>query len=314
MERTFPDDNSRPLLYHLPPVRLFYSENWDILAQKLHNWLRLRPWCLQQVLNPPEDGRVLMTNQQWRTALEGRFVKIPYDDRVRTLIKSRPSDVAQLPDSEPVSKRPRAAHKGRKDNGRIAESRLADRIDINVRFGVHARFAPYDPEECVLWGGASLCKATIMGDDRLRQEVVWELSVAQFRLEFLALDRTILDDVYNDADTSLGARREFLICNIWGNGHIRPSWDVEGTKDDPFGSGEWRERVEAVETMARVVSIWPYGDRAKAPPPGWASNSFVFEDFEFRVFRFYAETFHACMGRRPTLPLLQPPSTRRHVS
>lgn len=56
--------------YALPPPGLFAKEE---PALQLHVWLRIRLWCIMQILNPPEKKQVLMTRSQWKVALMGRF-------------------------------------------------------------------------------------------------------------------------------------------------------------------------------------------------------------------------------------------------
>ncbi|OBZ78489.1 hypothetical protein A0H81_01599 [Grifola frondosa] len=84
-----------PQLYSLLPPHLFYAQG-ELIGRRFHNWLRIRMYCVTQAINPPANGKVLMTTGQWRIALEGRYHAIPYSAlAVRPM--SSPDDIAQLP-------------------------------------------------------------------------------------------------------------------------------------------------------------------------------------------------------------------------
>ena len=144
-------------------------------------------------------------------------------------------------------------------------------------------------------------------DHSLVREVVWELSVSNFRLELLDLDRTLLDVVYNHQDSSLAARRESLVCQIWQNGCICPAWE-RSIDCDRLSAPAWDVRLPAVKQLAYIISAWPGGERFKSWNDSFALNGAVFSRYEYDVFLFYARTFSKIRGRRPILPLIQPNS------
>lgn len=315
MSQDFQDDSTRPILYFLPPVHLFYSgtEDSGIIVQKLHNWLRIRTWCYDQIALRDD---IQMSTYQWRVALEGHYYLTSHE-HISTRISVSHEDIAKLPDPPREVKRRRVADshkKGSKNTNRaLSEKRLASRLAINVRFGVYGGFSPYEPQQEVSWGSQRLVGADISSIcSGLLQEVVWELSVANFRCELLDLDRTILKPVYSDPDVSLAARREQTICNIWNGGWARPNWE-EDVRCDPFGSLSEEARSRAVKQLAAVVSLWPGGGRLLDCYRKSSQQADILRQVEYDVFLFYARTFHMYKGRAPTLPHLQPLSMARRL-
>ncbi|GJE90281.1 hypothetical protein PsYK624_064100 [Phanerochaete sordida] len=309
MLANFRDDTSQALTYHLPPPHLFYAGDFSgpIIVQRVHNWLRIRDWCIEQGTRPCLPRFTRMTAHQWRTALEGRYHIVPYDPQT-VHPKSSSEDIAKLAEAPHDMKRRRTNTSPDKFRTK-AQPRLADRIDINVRFGVHAGFAIYSPVEKSPWGKMDLDAQGIstFGSPALVNEVVWELSVASFRLELMDIDRDILAPVYNHPDCSLAARRESHVCHVWQERCIRPMW----TRDlacDALSSSSWDERIPAVKQLAYVISFWPAGQRFRAWNDSNAVDAEAFARFEYDVFLFYARTFSEVRGRRPVLPLLRPAS------
>lgn len=301
------DDNSRPLLYHLPPLHIFFADPTSVMTfERFHNWLRIRTWCFDQIRRHAE---VLMTAGQWRIALEGRYYAVPYDHlRLKEELRVTPEQISRLPPPPPDIKRrrhdPEAQH--RKNGTSTQHKRVASRLEINVRFGLSGGFAPYDASEKIAWGRETLTAADIgSAFARIAPQVVWELSVASFRLELLDLDRVLLPKVYAHPDPSISARREMSIGTIWRNGWVRPIWE-DKAEPDPMSSSAWETRVQAIQQFASIVGLWPRGGVFSSWDQHVALNEKAFMDFEYRIFLFYAETFTRVKGRRPTLPSIQP--------
>jgi hypothetical protein len=207
-----------------------------------------------------------MSTQQWRFALEGTYY-IVEDDTTRSILYANPileAHANKLPIHPPDPKRSRrtlgdssTSRRTKRSKGQGPNNnRLADRLEVAICFGVHGGFDPYTKAETVRWGCIDLNAALILADRELLHKVVWELSVVNFRFEFLDLDRTILKAVYTYPDESLAAHREYIICNIWNNGSICPAW-MDDPSPDPFSHGTWIEQVDAVKQMLSVISYWP---------------------------------------------------------
>ncbi|GJF00802.1 hypothetical protein PsYK624_171030 [Phanerochaete sordida] len=319
MLENFRDDNGKMQKYHLPPVHLFYASESDSppVVHKTHNWLRIRQWCFDHLSRVGEQGSTPMTAHEWRAALDGLYYSIPYDSSV-VKPKSALADIQRLPSAPPEAKRQRTGPSGNsyksKKNEKAQYRRLASNIDVNVRFGVLAGFDPYDADQQVSWGKVTLRSADIAAQPghTLLHEILWELSVANFRLELLELDRAILRVVYDHPDRAVAARRESLVCRVWRNGHLRPTWE-DTDQCDVLSSILWADRIPAVKQLAFVLSSWPGGDEYKTWNPATAWNAFAFFEFEYSVFLFYARAFHQRYGRRPILPLLLPKSLARRL-
>ena len=309
---------SRKITYHLPPPHLFYciGRTNGIKVEKIHNWLRIRRWCFDQV-SQSQGGQVVMSPHKWRFALEGTYFLYD-DDNVRRVLREYPhleADATRLPFRPQDAKRRRVTTQQTQTEYRgPRQDRLPDRIAVAVRFGLTGGFSPYSGTETVIWGNMRLNADAISRDqDLLVHEVAWELSVANFRLEFLELDRCIMKSVYADPDQSLAAHREYLIRNIWDNGFFYPEWTVK-LDCDPFSEGTWTDRVAAVQQMASVMAVWPGGSRLQHHHPGIVDVAYIFNRFEREVFWFYGFMFHHWKGRRPILPMLRPRSMARHHS
>ena len=309
---------SRKIVYHLPPPHLFYCIGGSdgIQKEKIHNWLRIRRWCFDQI-SRSQSGQVVMSPHKWRFALEGTYFLFD-DDNVRKVLREHPhleAEAARLCFRPRDAKRRRVVtRKAPSEYRGPRQDRLADRIAVAVRFGIDGGFSPYSGTETVTWGNMPLNADSISRDRTLLvHEIAWELSVANFRLEFLELDRCIMQSVYANPDQSLAAHREYLIRNIWDNGFFYPEWTVK-LDCDPFSQGSWVDRVDAVQQMASVMTVWPGGGRFRHSNPEIVDSAYHFHRFEREVFWFYGFMFHYWKGRRPIFPMLQPRSMTRHHS
>lgn len=310
------DDNSKQFLYFLPPPHLFYAQSTTstVTVTKVHNWIRVRSWCFEQI-GTNED--ILMTTNQWRVALEGKYYAKPYG-HLKVDLWVSPEEIGRLPPPPPDTKRrrveepaPTPKHKKNTETGQ--HRRAAAKLQIAVRFGLDGGFAPYDPDEKVEWGKESL-DAKALSETHLDviKEIVWEISVASFRLELLDIDRTLLSIVYAHPNPALAAHREAVICRIWNNGWVRPTWE-DDVQCDPMSAHHWEDRVEATRKFAFAMSVWPNGEKFCTIDVADTNSEQAFTDFEYLVFLFYADTFHSLKGRRPILPMLRPPSMRSTI-
>lgn len=316
ISRQYSEDYSRAHLFQLPPPQLFYASTptHEASVQKAHNWLRIRDWCFAQLLHPDEGRGILMSKFHWLVALEGKYYIISYD-HVTVPMRVPKEDIAKLPSAPPDTKRRRLEPSAQpKKIDTAQQNRLAARITVNVRFGVYAGFEPYDATKSFLWGKTSVSSGLLASQSNAEiiREVAWELSVANFRAEFLDLDRLVLEDVYTNPDQSMAARREHVICNIWKNGFVRPMWETD-LYCDPLSSPDWSSRVNAIRQMSKAISLWPDGSRFESWDPQCGADANSFNDLEYEIFLFYSSTFHRYYGRRPILPVVQPPTLRKRL-
>ncbi|OBZ76261.1 hypothetical protein A0H81_03029 [Grifola frondosa] len=299
------DDDHVGLVYALPPIHIFFSAESPLTEQRAHNWLRVRIFCFQQILSPPAHRMVLMTTQQWRIALEGKYFAIEYEHS-HVEPESAKEHIIRLPPPPPQEKRPR--QEGKMEAGQIMKNanakRVADRVDINVRFGIHGGFPPYSADCAPAWGDVNITRQMLSADRTVFVGIVWELALFNFRLELIFLDRQLVPYFYNHSDQRLALRRERVIYEIWNSGGVRPMW-TDDLKCDRLTSVLWDERREAVKQMAIVMKDWPDGQHLL-----WtdqcSSDFDAYSKFETEVFTFYVEAFHGRFGRIPHVPLEQP--------
>ncbi|OBZ65760.1 hypothetical protein A0H81_14378 [Grifola frondosa] len=280
--RLMPKSDSPPQhLFSLPPPHLFYAEG-QLTGVRMHNWLRIRMYCIAHVLNPPADGKVLMTTTQWRIALEGKYCAIPYQALVVKPV-STPEDIAKLPSSPLLSEeRQRTLH--REQDGSTAvtsaekrrQKQIADRIDIATS----------------LYPSGKLLRLTCHSRHRSRlvDEVVWELAIMNFRLELLDIDRDLLASLYGDEDMSAAADRQLELLRIWhGEGSLHPMYERD-TCADELGAEDWQIRREAHIRWARALQSWPRVDLA------WRDEDLqdrrAYDAFEAHVVDVYCRSFY----------------------
>ncbi|KAI0039288.1 hypothetical protein FA95DRAFT_1612691 [Auriscalpium vulgare] len=293
----------RPQLYHLPPIHLFFNEG-STQGGRIHNWLRIRPWCIAQTVRPPQGGRVVLTAGQWRVALEGRYyrIDIPADRDIRP--QSSSVDIGKLPPPPPKTG---TATGPQRAPDRRTQRRAADRVDVNVRFGVHGGFEPYREELQPLWGSRGLARAQADLDTRVWMEVTWELSCMNFRLELMALDR-IMDPAAYSEESGWGTAREEEVMLIWeGDGKVRPMWDRRAVVCGIESLADGR-RLGAFTRWARVLNSWPAANGKLPQTPEGTTQDL----FEAHIARFYCFQFYSVSGRLPSFPLVAPSSLSRH--
>ncbi|PCH39868.1 hypothetical protein WOLCODRAFT_149913 [Wolfiporia cocos MD-104 SS10] len=296
---------TKPLLYVLPPVHLFYSSS-PIMGSKVHNWLRIHQWCLIRAINPPLHGKTLMTTPQWRIALDGKYWRVPLDRLGDVHPKSTSTEIQALPLP------PLAEHhdQNTKKADRRSRQRLADRIDINVTFGVHGGFTPYDPTlDHSTWGGRVISHDEADRDEQLWAEITWELSVINFRWELITADRRLVPGKYVDDATA--SNRQMEVTLIWqGFGSLRPMWE-SGREPDVLGHADWQVRRPGVFQWGRILQDWPLGSSLSLPSEAGIEEKH-FQMLERDIILFYCRSFHHEYGRLPIVPLCAPGSLLRH--
>lgn len=302
------DEEEFPKSYHLPMPYMFFqarADNRGVMV-RLHNWLRIRLWCIKQVVETASHGMVLMSGNDWRTALEGAYYQVniePIEGEDAERTSRRAAQLALLPkdprsDGSPPPKRQKVDNAG----GRERRRRLAARGEINVRFGLHAGFHPYDFSETSQWGSASISHEGMKSSD-LWAEVVWELSVLNFRLELLQLDRIHCPSLYIVADG--GFSRSQAIADVWGrDGLVSVQWTTARNVDLLSGSSD--VRTPALQRLATVLAEWPGGSHLREMCRKWPE---VNSDRD--IYLFYIRSAHAVFNRIPAIPLVQPRSMDR---
>ncbi|KAH9950848.1 hypothetical protein B0H21DRAFT_819001 [Amylocystis lapponica] len=297
------------ILYALPPLHIFYMTPRTMAGERIHNWLRIRTICFGAVLSPPGHRSVLMTAAQWKVALQGQYMHLD-DDMDGVLPHSHPADIEALPQATHASKRRRVdadRPSAQGDNRRqFAQRRLADRVDINVRFGVYEGLAPYASTMIEQWGEMSVSREDADTRDDLAGAVMWELSVFHFRLQLLALDRELAVRSYLSSTAVHARPRERVVMDVWGGYRVRPMWeDVDDC--DPLGAADWRMRKPWVMALGHLMQQWPSSNSLpRACEAG--ENEDAYLKYERNIFQFYAVSFHRVRGHLPVVPLSLPSS------
>lgn len=289
-------------LWHLPSPHLLLnlSANAHGILILVHNWMRIRSWSLQLVLQPAAHGMVLMSTREWRMALEGKYVQVRHvamTEEATGAADQRQEHLSVLPANPKVpSKRPSAEpEEGEMLNfkKRRTEQTAAQRGAVNVRFGVHGGFAPYDTAMKIRWGDRSYSLEELSTAQEVWAALLYDLTIVNFRLEVLQLDRHYCPHLYAGADG--GFQRSQSIIAVWTKDWtIVPDY-TRADVFDLFSADDPTVRRAALENFAKVLSEWPTIKIG-------ASTLDAHQD----VLEFYIRSAHAVLHRVPTTPILPP--------
>ncbi len=273
-----------------------------------------------------------MTTSQWQVALEGKYVFIETshlgacaprtpEDILRKLPISgdfavshhhaskqqRLTSIADASLSDRIARSvPHGTHDGLSAEQRRKQRQICDRADINARFALQGGFAPYRSDMCPLFSSVrrnqEITLAIAEQDKNLWSELVWEISVVSFRMEFCGLDVVLLPDLYqNPLRHAQASERMAQITLIWGD-----EFELQLGAGDKLISCDSSVRWEAVRRMARVMSSWPGGfaqtwevDLERLQNGSW-------HQVERSIYLFYITLYHSRYSRIPTVPFLAP--------
>ena len=271
---------------------------------------------MYQAYSCVDQAPVLMTTSQWKIALEGNYFAVHYPKGAEILPESSVADIRRLPEAPTpqsiLGKRARSdARLGSNVKLNNVErrrlKRLMERVDINVRFGVHGAFSPYRPDAQPLptWRKRTVDFDRAREDENLWAELTWEISVTMFRLEFLALDQDVVPHLYDPEQSNLSRPRQYDIMCIWNDEY--KIWDQPGQDaQDWLISPDWRVRRAAIGRMLFAMEAWPHQD---PPLPQWderKERDDTFAELEKEVVLYYCRRFRSMRGRLPTFPLMRP--------
>ena len=269
--------------YYFPPPYLFLEKD-DKTGRYLHNWLRIRLFARQRLIDTSISGEPLRI-QEWRDALYGDY-HIPVM-------------------AEPVSGKTYSP----------AEQRAFDRkIGLRKLFAGAGGLPSYDASCTPMWKSDPVTAEDARVDLVLRSQVLWELHEVNWRCELRALDRAMLGSTFS-TNALLQWEREELASEVWsGRGPLSvfpdypesPApdlWDANGLRVP------WRSMRPRIMALVALMSHWP------GCPQGLigATDAVVhMEDLvEFgrligMVVDFYFCTFTTHYGRLPVVPV-EPP-------
>ncbi|ETW83432.1 hypothetical protein HETIRDRAFT_109123 [Heterobasidion irregulare TC 32-1] len=261
-------------------------------------------------VHAPAHLMIFMKTKDWRVALEGRYHMVNFDHcSVKPL--SSLADIIRLPVAPPPNKKARIGNdpnvpKAQRNPNMKAQRHIIECVDINVRFFVYGGFKPYDSAQSYRRGSLVVDREKADTDKGLWAEVIWELSLMNFRLKLLELDRELLKSIYEDSNVK-AAHREWRIFQIWGGGGVQPMWEKHGNCD-LFSSRDWQVRRWAVESVATALRDWPGGTFASRWDECCFDDRDTYLKFEHDIFSFYIATYRHRHGRLPTIPVIQPKS------
>ncbi|THH20708.1 hypothetical protein EUX98_g8536 [Antrodiella citrinella] len=192
------------------------------------------------------------------------------------------------------------------------QRRRAERVDVNVRFGVHAQFKPHDESETQEWGRWQLSQADVNEHTALWHEIVWELSVVNFRLELFHVDRVLCPHIY--ADSAQALLRSDQIISIWSSdGAVLPDWTCS-LEVDLLNSSDDFKHGKALQRFAVCMSVWPGGSEMTnlLSKYVWPSGRILYRHNNQHIFMFYLRSAHGVLKRLPTIPLAVPDTLEAH--
>lgn len=275
--------------YALPPPHLFATDV-EVVKRYLLVWLRIRQWALQQAFFPNAHCMILMTAEQWRWVLFGKYYYLDSLDYI--------SDTSrlQVPLSElkSLQRDPEPFVPPKKKHASVSNN-LVVRSTVVHRMAYVAGFPPYnehDVSRC-LWRGRQVTRNDIASNNQMRCDVVRELSILIFRLELFALDRIICTPIYDSNDATYISARQLQLMSVWGTGGL-----IDVASDD-LTSEEWQRRSRAVKNLEAIMVSW--GFKAYRHPP--TQSGMQYNKYEEDIFRYYILTFYSYHGRIPIFPM-----------
>lgn len=161
----------------------------------------------------------------------------------------------------------------------------------------------------VYWDGDLIKTRAMLEEGKLSlalhtiRQVVWDLYELNFRLELLALDRSIFPRSKMTGEQV--SVRETLMLDIFPDGmlvlHRLP------IKDEGLGAKDWLLRLQYVEAFRKFIVDWPSSPSGTLIP---ISNLLASANdgeqcllvAECMLFSFYCQTFFLYFGRAPSIP------------
>lgn len=165
----------------------------------LHNWIRIRTFCRQRLVNITIDGSPMHLSE-WCNALWGDYTVPTNNNREAT-------------DSNEYTQAQKAAHERK--------------LELRKLFASAGSLPSYEPTCTAEWASRTVSASDVAADAELRASVLWELHEVNFRCELRDLDREILGGTL-DNNTFFQWERGDLIASVWGSsGALSVFPDVE---------------------------------------------------------------------------------------
>ncbi|THU83466.1 hypothetical protein K435DRAFT_784184 [Dendrothele bispora CBS 962.96] len=238
------------------------------------NWLHLRALLIFRLTRPSPS---FVTNDLWRQMLSGDFLETPTEEgQLETRASARRSDVRSLFDTF------------------LSESEID--LDSN------------EPPTSVHWRERSFDVNADLPVDVV-QEIIYELSILNFRCELTAID-DLLTPLHLNTD---GHRSLLSFCLFGTQGGDVLAVDFQ-KPDHGFAAESPTDRSPYVFALRDVMYAWSSGSRAQRSLPSLAQTDNItgnaYLDFEKNVILAYLQAVFDCFGRCGVTPLRR---NTRHI-
>lgn len=277
--------------YYFPPPFLFARVSEKIGDKPqiyCHNYVRIRDFCRQRLLDPSIGGKPL-TIAEWRDSLFGDYA-LDNDG-----LLPMTSDAAAA-----KSSRARERHQIRENVRRL--------------FAKTGGLKSYSSSDVPTWGKLRVTAESSQSPE-LRQEILWEVHEVNWRCELRALDTALVgSDSWSSVDRW---DRQHQIAAVWGSYHglsVIPRWERSAPKfvwSSPTAVDSDVNTVRRlVKAFVGLMSRWPLlPEQLRVPPPMISKCSpDELARLQSAAIHFYVRSFIRTFGRLPIPPIHIPQS------
>jgi hypothetical protein len=279
--------------YAFPDPGLFFGVTTpEGQAKFFYNWLKYRPALIYRLAGHNSNAKPLST-QDWRTMLH---LPIP---GLEVPPRPHPTSSSTLP-KKPSAGGPEQTKSAKRLE--VIRSLLRDCLDVD---GVHVNETPTNG---MMWQEQRLSPGELP-DQRVAQEILWELFELNFRFEFMALDLRAHIPL---AVPTNGFSREDLLLKCFP-GNVGGSFLVAPTEfaHQGLAASTWQDRAPFIVAVKNVVCTWSGFDEVKkcCSAVDLVENKDVecyseseIEAMELAMATFYTQTFYDFFGRAAVIP------------
>jgi hypothetical protein len=279
--------------YAFPDPGLFYGVTTpEGQAKFFYNWLKYRPALIYRLARRHSNAKPWFS-QDWRTMLH---LPIP---GFQGPPRPNPTSSSALPKKPPAGGLEQTKSAKRFE---VIQALLRDCMDVD---GIHVNDSPTNE---MVWQEQHLSPGELP-DQRVAQEILWELYELNFRFEFMALDSRA--HTPPTVRTNSLSREDLLLKCFPGN--IGGSFLVAPTEFSHQGlaAGTWRDRAPFIVAVKNVVCTWPGFHKVNERCSGvdLEQNKVVesyseseVEAAELALATFYTQTFYDFFGRAAIIP------------
>jgi hypothetical protein len=290
--------------YAFPDPGLFFGVTTaEAQAKFFYNWLKYRPALIYRLAGHNSNAKPL-SSQGWRTMLH---LPIP---GLEVPPHRHPTSSSTLP-KKPSAGRPEQTASAKRLE--VIHSLLQDCLNVD---SVQVNETPTNG---LMWQEQRLSPGELP-DQRVAQEILWELFELNFRLEFMALD--------SRAHTPLtvptnGLSREDLLLKCFP-GNVGGFFLVAPTEfaHQGLAASTWQERAPFVVAVKNVVCTWSGFDKVKehcnAVDLGQNKDVECYSEseidaMELAMANFYTQSFYNFFGRAAVIPRRLAPKPEHSV-